>query len=979
MGGLGLAEADLEVNLEAQVGNHRRIDIEVGYTVIEVKKSLAGSVASLRAAENQLRDYVAARVHETGQRYVGVLTDGAEWRAYQLHDGVLAQASQYILKTGRPDLTGLLTWLEGVLATRQGVPPTPSEIRVRLGADSASYQLDYAALAALYEAYGATPTVQLKRRLWSGLLRSALGTQFTEDTELFLEHTLLVNSAEIIAHLVLGFDVIDLQPATLLGGEHFRLARISGVVEQDFFDWILEVPGGEAFVSTLARRLARFDWRHVEHDVLKILYESIIGPDTRARLGEYYTPDWLAEQVIAEAVTDPLRQRVLDPACGSGTFLFHAVRRYLTAAETDAVPLADALEGVTRHVYGLDLHPVAVALARVTYLLAIGKERLRADDRRGVHVPVYLGDSVQWKQEKTDLFTGGQVVVDTGEDGPQIYGNELRFPETLLADAANFDTLIEELAKLAASPRRPGTVPPLTALFNRRAIAAEDREAIRDSFARMCRLHDDDQDHIWGYYVRNLARPRWLSRPENRADVLVGNPPWLAYRRMPEDMQRRFRELCEARGLWHGREVATHQDLSGLFVTRAVQQFLRVGGAFAFVLPNAALDRGYFKGFRSGLYPDQAELTTVAFTHSWDLRRLRPHFFPRGAAVVFGTRTGPADGATPLPTSTLRWIGRLPKQAPTWDVVSSFLSFEAADLVVHDANMLESPYKLRFFQGATLVPRVLFFVERRPTGPLGLPYGRRAVRSVRGSKEKSPWKELPSLEGVVESEFVRPVLLGESVLPYRLLTPREAILPLEKNQLLDGQHPRIDLYPDLATWWRKAERIWVDHRSSNRLTLTEQLDFRRKLTSQLPPSALRVVYGASGMHVAAGLVDDPSTICDKALYWGTVNSHDEGYFLCAILNAPVLTQLVRPLMSYGKDERHIDKHVWKLPIPFFDPENEVHARLAGLGLHEAALVMSLELDENTDFIALRRLVRRTLATGPYSQEIEELVVGLLDG
>jgi len=42
------------------------------------------------------------------------------------------------------------------------------------------------------------------------------------------------------------------------------------------------------------------------------------------------------------------------------------------------VPLAEALSSLTDHVLGIDLHPVAVALARVTYLLAIGKDRLIA-------------------------------------------------------------------------------------------------------------------------------------------------------------------------------------------------------------------------------------------------------------------------------------------------------------------------------------------------------------------------------------------------------------------------------------------------------------------------------------------------------------------------------------------------------------------------------------------------------------------------
>jgi hypothetical protein len=72
----------------------------------------------------------------------------------------------------------------------------------------------------------------------------------------------------------------------------------------------------------------------------------------------------------------------------------------------------------------------------------------------------------------------------------------------------------------------------------------------------MCRLHDEGRDHIWGYYIRNLARPLWLSRPGNQVDVIVGNPPWLAFRYMTPDMQDAFRAMSERRGLWAGAELA---------------------------------------------------------------------------------------------------------------------------------------------------------------------------------------------------------------------------------------------------------------------------------------------------------------------------------------------------------------------------------------------------------------------------------------
>ncbi|MFC3981721.1 N-6 DNA methylase [Streptosporangium jomthongense] len=972
-GGLNLAENDLDVHLEAQVGNRRRIDVEVGYTVIEVKKSLSETI--VQAAEAQLGDYVAMRSHETGQRYVGILTDGAEWRAYQLRNDVLAEVTRYTLKAGRPDLQGLLGWLEGVLATRRNVPPTPGEIRDRLGAESASYSLDRANLAALYEAHGQLPTVQLKRQLWSQLLRSALGTQFSDDDELFLEHTLLVNSAEIIAHLVLGLDVTDMRPATLLAGQRFALAQIYGVVEEDFFDWVLEVPGGESFIRTLARRLARFDWANVEHDVLKVLYESIIGTETRKRLGEYYTPDWLANQVVAEVVTDPLNQRVLDPACGSGTFLFHAVRRHLATAEEAGIPLATALSELTGHVLGIDLHPVAVALARVTYLLAIGRHRLIDQHRGPITVPIYLGDSVQWTQ-RVDLFSQGNLLISTGT-GSQIFEDELRFPDHLLADAGRFDRLVSEMASLAAKNRAKGAIPSLTALFKRLAIAEVDQPAIRDSFEVLCRLQDEDRDHIWSYYIRNLVRPVWLSRPENRVDILVGNPPWLSYRHMSKDMQGVFREMSEARGLWHGNTVATQQDLSGLFVARAIQQYLKVDGSFSFVLPNAVLDRGYFAGFRSGKYSDPSEPITVGFTGSWDLRRLRPHFFPRGGAVVFGNRTN--DSAQALPIETVRWTGRLPRGTHSWEAAEPHLTRHPSTLIIGaQGTDGPSPYGARFANGATIFPKVLFFVRPQPASPLGFGAGRRAVQSQRSSTEKIPWKNLPDTSGVIESEFVRPVLLGESIVPYRVLPAREAVLPIEGDRLIGSDDSRLDLYPGLAEWWRFVESQWVKYRSSDRLTLMEQLDFRRKLSHQLPPSPLRVVYGASGMHVVAALVDDQVAVCEHKLYWGAVTSYEEGFYLSAILNCPALTQLVRPLMSYGKDERDIDKSIWKLPIPFYNPSNEVHTRLATLGRMEASLVADLDLSENKSFIQLRQMVRKALAEGPYSEEVDELVVGLLD-
>jgi hypothetical protein len=965
---LGLSD---EVLLESQAGEGRRIDIEIGSTIIEVKKDLRNP-SVLRDAVLQLRGYVRSREDQHGRRYVGVLTDGAQWHCYHLRQSELHEVgTPVVVSATKPDVDALLIWIEGVLATARDIRPTPTEIRARLGVGSSAHALDRSSLTDLFERHCRSPVVYTKRRLWARLLETALGTQFEDSDALFIEHTLLVNSAEIIAHAVLGLAPETISPRSLLSGAKFDQSGIHNVVEPDFFDWIVEVPGGDSFVRTLAQRLARFDWRAVEHDVLKVLYESVIAADVRKKLGEYYTPDWLAEKLVESTIPEPLKVRALDPSCGSGTFLFHMVRRYLAAAERAGQGIGDALDGVTQNVLGMDLHPVAVTLARVTYLLAIGPQRL-AMERGSVRIPVFLGDSVQWRKARPTLWSVNELRIPVNDER-ELTPPEFVFPQSLLRDPRTFDELVSALADLAIKPQASASRQvSLRSLLTRLAVPAEGRAAVMATFELMCRLHDEGRDHIWGYYIRNLARPEWLSLPENQVDVLIGNPPWLAFRSMPAAMQVDFRAMSEARGLWHGARVAPTQDLSTLFVTRTMELYLKRDGRFAFVMPSAVLDRRQHAGFRGGSYGGKADqLDLHAELHEpWDLRKVRPHFFPTTAAVVFGARSG-----TPvaMPNAGQRWIGKLPETNARWSEVEAHIQRDASHTDRAKATV-RSAYHPRFRQGATIVPRMLFLVERVAAGPLGQVRNRVALRSARSANEKPPWRQQPALEGVLESEFVYHVYLGETVLPFRTLEPAQAVLPIQRKGLLD--EAVIAEYPGLSTWWAEARAVWDAHRSSKRLTLDERLNYHGGLSKQLPCQPRRIVYSASGMHVTAARLNDERAIVEHKLYWATVSSDEEGYFLCAILNAAVVTERVRPMMSYSKDERDIDKYVWSLPIPLFDPKLALHERLASLGRGAEALVASIQLD-GKHFATQRGRLREVLASSEVGRAIESAVLELL--
>lgn len=964
---LGLVDRGDEVDLEAHVGGLNRIDVEVGSTVIEVKTSLE-SDTKLSSAKAQLAGYVKQRTVERGGRYVGVLTDGRLFIALHEVDGDLVEATRHRTVGGPLGADALLTWLEGVLATKEGLRPTPNEIADRLGADSSSHALDIASLTALYGAHSDLPTVQLKRALWANLLRSALGTQFRDEDELFLEHTLLVNSADVIAHLVLGLDVTQLSPATVLSGAQFSAHGLYGVVDRDFFDWVVEVPGGDGYIRELARRLSRFDWSSVEHDVLKVLYESVIPAATRKALGEYYTPDWLAHQIVEKVVTDPLNQRVADVSCGSGSFLFYAVRRFLDAAHAAGWPLSKAMHKVSSQVVGVDLHPVAVALARVTYLLALGRERLTLPDRGVLSVPVYLGDSLGWDQ-RSDLFSAHALVVPT-EEGDQLFSSELRFPEHLLTDAARFDDLVEALVTEAGRAAGTDTGRLSAGTVRRLALDEADMRALDANFTRLRQLHEAGRDHIWSYYIRNVARPAWLAREENRVDVLVGNPPWLSYRHMSQHMQEEFRRMSKQRNLWEGDNATiTHQDLAGLFIARAIERYLKIGGKFGYVVPNPVVDRDYWAGFRRA----QFEEANVAFETSWDLRRLRPHLFPRGSAVAFGAR---AHHALQMPLDIEVWSGRAPSpHAPAGGPLTS-ITRSAGKAVIGSATEA-SAYTGRFMQGANLVPRLLFRVEPDTQSQLGTPAGCVAVRSERTAGEKAPWKALPTHVGVVEQEFVWPTVLGEHLVPFRITGSCKFVIPVTpRGELLDPDKSRIDQWPGLANWLRRASRTWQEH-SSGKLSLLEQIDHMRKLRQQVPVPTTRVVYNGSGMHLAASVLRDSRVLVEHGLYWAAVSSPDEADYLVAILNAPALTELVRPLMSYGKDERHIDTHVWKLPIPKYSADDPAHQKVVELSRILACEVAEMAFP-TANFVANRRLVRGHLKSSEHGRALNDAVATLLD-
>jgi len=952
-----------------------RPDSLFGNLVIEFEPELDD--AHMKESYEQLQRYTAAiwAIHaDRGQKHerlTCIATDGIEFFVYKprrlvsIRTGIapeqiaLDEVDRADLRELEPDYA--YQWLHRyiILAASELRPVDPEEFAKTFGVGSRVFNESYKLLekswskaekecAALYEQ-------------WAAHLRIAYGSQ-VDSEPLYLKHTYLATLAKLIVYASYSGGALpgsDDELTRIIDGTIFKQWRVGNFIEEDFFSWLPRVKDGIELAKTLASRLTPFDLTTVTSDVFKGLYQELVDPEARHDLGEYYTPDWLAQMIVKEVLKEDPKASVLDPACGSGTFLAAAIsEKRQSLGELNPREL---LQSIVSTVVGIDVHPLAVIVSRATYITLLGRDLLEA--RIGdIAIPVYLADSINLPIEKITLH-GNIRVYTIDADGKQIFLPKEVAENPQLTDAA-VDTVREYSKQIAEGEKRSADEFRLLIESKDQSFSSLSKDvtnALYDSAIAMAQLIKNKRDTIWGFIMKNYYKPIFLS--QRKFDCLVGNPPWLSYRYVKSTEYQQFLKdlVMKDYALLSSKEVEliTQMELATLFFVRCSDLYLRDGGTIGFVMPRSVFVSDQHNVFRSGSY----KKVQLKMKRLIDMEDVSP-LFNVPASTLIGKKNGKME--YPAPATVVS--GTLPKKNAQLADALSNLSIRHTSMMLsrvgersflHEEGTIEplakgrSRYYELFRAGACTYPRPLWLVEVALHRKLGVDRRKPFVKTSSRASElaKGGYQDV-NLKGEIEARFLWATLSGSELVPFGALTPLINVLPVEarKNEyhIVTREEAKTRGFTGLARWLEQVEKIWKEKRGekSERMTVFQWLDYQRKLTSQSPSKHFKVLYNVSGTYLVSHVVrNEPvdvgvwdtrfkvnGIIADWKTVWYETDDEDEAYYLCAVFNSPMIDKQLKPMQSRGAyGERDIVKKPLEFPIPMFDPKNGVHQQLTQLG------------------------------------------------
>lgn len=981
-------EAGVELKRHVTRG---RTDSRLGALVIEYKRpALLKSTAEIDRALKQLKEYLISLSRDSTSPFVGLLTNGlvavevralggkitAESAPEKISGAVLLRLTQQFISLALTALTpknlirdfcgseadGVLfkiaRVLNGILSAKKQ-PKTDMlfcewEAMFRLAHDDQSQQ----------------KRIEERRTSLAALFEITIASAEEEYRALFALHTAYAILLKFMAYRTVS-DIhlgevgqayralaaaengpLRVACNNLEDGEIFRQLGIINLLEGDFFSWYCDrrqwSPELADAIRSILEILARYEEAgHIFEaneapDLFRELYQAAVPRVVRSSFGEFYTPHWLAEQVL-ESASPKKGWRAIDPCCGSGTFVIAAIGKIRKECEAEELSDRDTLKEILSRVVAIDLNPLGVLTTRINYFIHVSN--LLVSSKQPLVIPVYLGDATA-------------IPEHTALDGVECFSFELKtlrnpiratLPISLIRDTPKFMQLMLTYERHIKAQKGDSA----KQLMLNDIAATEQNLAVRRAVTiltnKLIELEQNGWNGIWARILSNFLTTACLGK----FSIVFGNPPWIDWKNLPEQYRERIKVTPIVRGLFSGagRTGGINLNICALISYVSMTNWLEPSGRLAFLMPRELANQASYEGWRrlGGKWNFLEFHDWSAAGHPFDpvkedfmtfiigRQKTKPRCIPvTSFAKKKGTKEKAAEwkslpeALTHLETSK-GVAGQIIPNNTTYTFARDQAELDEFALVAGDCEYIGR-------EGVEFYPQELLLFKFQSEGERP---GTVWLQNVQVKKSKY---KIQKRRILLETVYLHPLVKGPEIEQYHhdysgliVAFPYDAsdpIRPIPVDEL------------------RTASPLLLSYYEQNREMIDQQTKFSDRIRGPNPgefyglartgPYSFSNVYvafrdntkwcatvvtGADmpwGEHQRFVFQNHAVSMCERQT-GGEFVTEDEAHFICAILNTPIVERFI-----YAASDNRSFKIRPPVFVPLYDPEDDRHVNLVAL-------------------------------------------------
>lgn len=727
-----------------------------------------------------------------------------------------------------------------------------------------------------------------------------------------------------------------------LGGIYKKLG-ISNFLEGDFFGGYLYFWDKDLYdlIKQMIEKFDDYDYSSINlepelaRDLLKNVYHNLFPRELRHNLGEYYTPDWLAEFLIEKMNIDFSKDKIiLDPTCGSGTFIVILIKKYIKANKN--INNKKLLNEILNCIKGYDLNPLAVISARANYIISLGE--LINERTENIEIPIYLCDSMltilEEKRENEDCYVlstkagNFPIPVDIVKKGQ---ANKLL--DILNKCILMYYTSSEFIEKVLKEDIK---------------LTDNEKTILEKLYTIMLDLEKKGLDGIWANVIKNSFAPLF----QNKVDYIIGNPPWIVWQSLPENYRDSIQKywhqysIFEHKGLV-ARLGSSHDDLSVLMTYVIMDNFLKDKGKLGFIVnQNIFQSSGGGQGFRKFLIKDKIPIKIEQVD---DFVNVQP-FKDLGADNKTAVFTAVKNSNTVYPVNYNIWNkkdsgkiyanesfenvfnSKICKKEllakPIKEYNSSWIVGDSIELEIFEKMIAKEKGKYRARKGVDTSANGIYWIKEKE---------RINGKVIFENSPEASKKEIKQVKDVVEEKLVYPLIRGKDIFKWKYKTQYHIIVPYTKNgKVISKKELKINYENTYNYFYNKSNNF--ENILKNRGIVKKHYD---PITSKENPeyvlydigeytfSKYKVVWKAlaSGMiSTVVSTKNNKLVIPDHNVVMIPIEDENEAYYLAGILNSEIVTKFVTAYISWFFSTHILEN----MNIPTYNLKNKKHIKVAEL-------------------------------------------------